>query len=174
MPLVVVRASAPLTASSRKRVEVSQGDWGDVVAQCTRERGVMYVLLAAPHCCYTVVALLLHICYNVNQLLVAVTGRNIGTHTADTLLLHCFTNDRNNNTWHSIIITQQSNSTTQHSHVRRYAALNMANAYSPGGGYTDGMVAQEENMYILHPRETVHLIATTPLFKYHIPSLSMK
>jgi hypothetical protein len=28
-----------------------------------------------------------------------------------------------------------------------FASLNMANAYGPGGGYTDGMVAQEENMY---------------------------
>lgn len=28
-----------------------------------------------------------------------------------------------------------------------FAALNMANAYGPGGGYTDGMVAQEENMF---------------------------
>jgi len=35
--------------------------------------------------------------------------------------------------------------------TRRYgmtfASLNMANAYGPGGGYTDGMVAQEENMF---------------------------
>jgi len=30
---------------------------------------------------------------------------------------------------------------------RTFAALNMANAFGPGGGYTDGMVAQEENMY---------------------------
>lgn len=28
-----------------------------------------------------------------------------------------------------------------------FASLNMANAYAPGGGYTHGMVAQEENMY---------------------------
>ena len=28
-----------------------------------------------------------------------------------------------------------------------FAALNMANAYGPGGGYADGMVAQEENMF---------------------------
>lgn len=28
-----------------------------------------------------------------------------------------------------------------------FASLNMANAYAPGGGYTDGMVAQEENMF---------------------------
>lgn len=28
-----------------------------------------------------------------------------------------------------------------------FACLNMANAYGPGGGYTDGMVAQEENMF---------------------------
>jgi len=28
-----------------------------------------------------------------------------------------------------------------------FACLNMANAYSPGGGYTHGCVAQEENMY---------------------------
>lgn len=28
-----------------------------------------------------------------------------------------------------------------------FAALNMANAYGPGGGYTEGMVAQEENMF---------------------------
>jgi hypothetical protein len=28
-----------------------------------------------------------------------------------------------------------------------FASLNMANAYGPGGGYTDGMVAQEENMF---------------------------
>ena len=28
-----------------------------------------------------------------------------------------------------------------------FASLNMANAYSPGGGYTHGMVAQEENMF---------------------------
>ena len=28
-----------------------------------------------------------------------------------------------------------------------FAALNMANAFGPGGGYTDGMVAQEENMF---------------------------
>ena len=35
--------------------------------------------------------------------------------------------------------------------TRRYgtlfASLNMANAYGPGGGYTHGMVAQEENMF---------------------------
>jgi hypothetical protein len=28
-----------------------------------------------------------------------------------------------------------------------FASLNMANAHVPGGGYTDGMVAQEENMF---------------------------
>ena len=28
-----------------------------------------------------------------------------------------------------------------------FAALNMANAFGPGGGYVDGMVAQEENMF---------------------------
>jgi hypothetical protein len=28
-----------------------------------------------------------------------------------------------------------------------YAVLNMANAYCPGGGYKEGMVAQEENMF---------------------------
>jgi hypothetical protein len=28
-----------------------------------------------------------------------------------------------------------------------FAALNMANAYVPGGGYVEGLVAQEENMY---------------------------
>jgi hypothetical protein len=28
-----------------------------------------------------------------------------------------------------------------------FASLNMANAYGPGGGYTDGMIAQEENMF---------------------------
>lgn len=28
-----------------------------------------------------------------------------------------------------------------------FAVLNMANAYGPGGGYADGMVAQEENMF---------------------------
>jgi hypothetical protein len=28
-----------------------------------------------------------------------------------------------------------------------FACLNMANAFGPGGGYTDGMVAQEENMF---------------------------
>jgi len=28
-----------------------------------------------------------------------------------------------------------------------FAVLNMANAYSPGGGYTDGCAAQEENMF---------------------------
>ena len=28
-----------------------------------------------------------------------------------------------------------------------FAALNMANAYGPGGGYAQGMVAQEENMF---------------------------
>ena len=28
-----------------------------------------------------------------------------------------------------------------------FASLNMANAYGPGGGYTHGMVAQEENMF---------------------------
>lgn len=28
-----------------------------------------------------------------------------------------------------------------------FASLNMANAYGPGGGYTLGMIAQEENMY---------------------------
>ena len=28
-----------------------------------------------------------------------------------------------------------------------FACLNMANAYAPGGGYTDGMIAQEENMF---------------------------
>ncbi len=28
-----------------------------------------------------------------------------------------------------------------------FASLNMANAYAPGGGYTHGMVAQEENMF---------------------------
>jgi hypothetical protein len=30
---------------------------------------------------------------------------------------------------------------------KTFACLNMANAYSPGGGYADGMVAQEENMF---------------------------
>jgi uncharacterized protein (TIGR02452 family) len=28
-----------------------------------------------------------------------------------------------------------------------FASLNMANAYTPGGGYTEGMIAQEENMF---------------------------
>ena len=28
-----------------------------------------------------------------------------------------------------------------------FAALNMANAFSPGGGYAAGLVAQEENMF---------------------------
>ena len=28
-----------------------------------------------------------------------------------------------------------------------FACLNMANAYAPGGGYVDGMIAQEENMF---------------------------
>lgn len=35
--------------------------------------------------------------------------------------------------------------TRRYGHI--FACLNMANAYSPGGGYTDGCVAQEENMY---------------------------
>ena len=30
---------------------------------------------------------------------------------------------------------------------KTFASLNMANAYGPGGGYTDGMIAQEENMF---------------------------
>ena len=30
---------------------------------------------------------------------------------------------------------------------RTFASLNMANAYGPGGGYTQGMIAQEENMF---------------------------
>ena len=30
---------------------------------------------------------------------------------------------------------------------KMFASLNMANAFGPGGGYTHGMVAQEENMF---------------------------
>ncbi len=32
-------------------------------------------------------------------------------------------------------------------HGRCFAVLNMANAYVPGGGYVEGMIAQEENMF---------------------------
>ena len=35
--------------------------------------------------------------------------------------------------------------TREHGHC--FAVLNMANAYVPGGGYVEGMAAQEENMY---------------------------
>ena len=31
-----------------------------------------------------------------------------------------------------------------------FAVLNMANAYGPGGGYMDGMAAQEETSSLLH------------------------
>lgn len=34
-----------------------------------------------------------------------------------------------------------------HKHGRCFAALNMANAYKPGGAYVEGTVAQEENMF---------------------------
>ena len=40
-----------------------------------------------------------------------------------------------------------------------FASLNMANAYGPGGGYTHGMVAQEENMF---RRTDCHVRATLP------------
>ena len=35
--------------------------------------------------------------------------------------------------------------TKQYGHI--FACLNMANAYVPGGGYVEGMPAQEENMF---------------------------
>lgn len=35
--------------------------------------------------------------------------------------------------------------TKEYGHI--FASLNMANAYGPGGGYTHGMIAQEENMF---------------------------
>ena len=39
-----------------------------------------------------------------------------------------------------------------------FAVLNMANAYFPGGGYDEGMPAQEENMF---RRTDCHFAVTT-------------
>jgi hypothetical protein len=42
----------------------------------------------------------------------------------------------------------------------------MANAYSPGGGYTDGMVAQEENMYTVCLCVSVYVCMCMCVFVY--------
>ena len=56
--------------------------------------------------------------------------------THDGMIVHLLPGD-----WGEVTLAM----TKRYGHI--FACLNMANAFAPGGGYTDGMIAQEENMY---------------------------